>query len=413
MKRVRTRPAAMERRARALPAIALGLLAAQACTVAATATNTTTTTATAAAAAAATPATAATAPSGPGAAPQVHHRAFGPVRLLRPAAAPTAVVIVVSATGGWNADALELARRYAAQGALAIGVDARSYAAKSRAAPQGAHRLAIDFEALAHDLEKQCGVPAYLLPWLAGTGDGERLATAVLADAPRGTFAAALAPARLPPREVGEAAPLPNLPLVEVPASPATHHPALAVMLSGDGGWAGLDQDVAAALSRQGVPVVGWSSLRYFWSAREPAAAAADLARVIEHYVANWQRHDVVLLGYSFGAEVLPFLVNRLPAGARSHVRALVLIAPSTTASFEVHVSDWLPGPDGGGLPTLPEARQLGALPVLCLHGRSDHDSLCDRITAPLWQSVELGGGHHFGGDYEGLAARVLRFVAS
>jgi type IV secretory pathway VirJ component len=41
----------------------------------------------------------------------------------------------------------------------------------------------------------------------------------------------------------------------------------MAVMYSGDGGWVGLDRDVAAVLAKAGVPVVGIDSLSYFWSA--------------------------------------------------------------------------------------------------------------------------------------------------
>ncbi len=44
--------------------------------------------------------------------------------------------------------------------------------------------------------------------------------------------------------------------------------PTFAVILSGDGGWAGLDKKVAAALAAQGIDVVGIDSLRYFWSER-------------------------------------------------------------------------------------------------------------------------------------------------
>ena len=53
----------------------------------------------------------------------------------------------------------------------------------------------------------------------------------------------------------------------------------LAVVLSGDGGWSGVDREVAKVLAgRHGVPVVGLDTLEYFWNGRTPEAAASRRA---------------------------------------------------------------------------------------------------------------------------------------
>ena len=91
--------------------------------------------------------------------------------------------------------------------------------------------------------------------------------------------------------------------------------------MSGDGGWAGLDQDVAAALSAKGIPVVGLDSLRYYWTARTPDGLAADTDRIVRYYLAHFGKRRVLLIGYSQGADVLPFAVNRLPAATRARRR--------------------------------------------------------------------------------------------
>ena len=75
------------------------------------------------------------------------------------------------------------------------------------------------------------------------------------------------------------------LPLHTVAAktSPAL---ALAVMLTGDGGWARLDRRIADDLAAHGVSVVGLDSRAYLMQERTPDEAAADIARVIRRYVA-------------------------------------------------------------------------------------------------------------------------------
>jgi Type IV secretory pathway, VirJ component len=54
--------------------------------------------------------------------------------------------------------------------------------------------------------------------------------------------------------------------------NPADKDKPMVVFFSGDGGWAELDSAVSANLAKQGMPVVGWSSLTYFWSFKNPGA---------------------------------------------------------------------------------------------------------------------------------------------
>ena len=162
-----------------------------------------------------------------------------------------------------------------------------------------------------------------------------------------------------------------DLGLVEVPASRGADGDAMAVILTGDGGWADIDKGVAAGLAAAGVPVVGWSSLRYYWTPRTPEAAAQDLARIIEHYAAAWKKEHVLLVGYSFGADVLPFLVNRLPAPLLARISSVSLLGLSDTAAFEFHVSSWLGGGGDTRHPTAPEVARL-TVPVTCVHGADE-----------------------------------------
>jgi type IV secretory pathway VirJ component len=197
-----------------------------------------------------------------------------------------------------------------------------------------------------------------------------------------------------------------DLPLVELHATGAGDD-LLAIMLSGDGGWAGLDKEVARELTARGVPVVGWDSLRYFWDPRTPEGAASDLDRVIRHYTQAWNRSQVLLIGYSQGADTMPFMANRLPEESRRLVKSTALIALSTEAFFEFHVSHWL-GTPTGGLPTLPELESVRLGPVVCIRGFDESDSPCREIHRAGFREVTLPGGHHFDGDYARVAQAIL-----
>jgi type IV secretory pathway VirJ component len=201
---------------------------------------------------------------------------------------------------------------------------------------------------------------------------------------------------------------LKDLPLVEVLAQ-GKDSDYFAVIISGDGGWAGLDREVAGALVQRGIPVVGLNSLRYFWTKRTPDGASEDLARILRHYRDAWSKHNVLLVGYSLGADVLPFMANRLPAELLDHVRAIVLLGPGKKTDFEFRLSEWLPGSeDAATKPLLPEIEKLRNQKVLCMYGSEEKDSLCPELGHDLAESVRMPGGHHFNGKYESIAGMIL-----
>jgi type IV secretory pathway VirJ component len=198
-----------------------------------------------------------------------------------------------------------------------------------------------------------------------------------------------------------------DLALIEVPVPAPARTDTIAIILTGDGGWADLDKHIAEGLAARGIPSIGWSSLRYYWTPRTPEGAAADLARILGHYMSQWSVKRIILVGYSFGADVLPFLVNRLPASVLPHVRAVVLLGPSPTADFEFHVSDWIGHRRGSQYRTVPEAERLTP-PVVCVRGAGEDDSACRSLKGPHITSVEVGRGHHFSGDYAQLVDLIL-----
>ena len=113
-----------------------------------------------------------------------------------------------------------------------------------------------------------------------------------------------------------------KLPLIELPAEPPG--PLLAIILSGDGGWRDLDKTIGEKLRSEGVSVVGWDCLSYFWSRKSPEQIARDLDAVIDAFVYRWGASKVALVGYSFGADVLPFAYDRLSSESKGARRSVV-----------------------------------------------------------------------------------------
>ncbi len=208
------------------------------------------------------------------------------------------------------------------------------------------------------------------------------------------------------PRPV--AARIANLPVHEVRADKPGR--TIAVLYSGDGGWAGLDRELAATLARNGVSVIGVDSLQYFWTARDPEGAALDLKRLLDYYQEIWQFDRVLLVGYSMGADVLPYLTNRLPEEWRQRIALVALLGPAPYASFEFHLSEWLGHRSNQDqYPVKPEIEKLTDLKVLCFYGRDEKDSLCPELDHSAVQLQPMEGGHHFGGNYRKIAEILIK----
>jgi type IV secretory pathway VirJ component len=176
-----------------------------------------------------------------------------------------------------------------------------------------------------------------------------------------------------------------NMPVVEVPAG--QQNDTVTLFLSGDGGWRDLDRDVAGEMAKIGFPVVGIDMLRYYWQHKTPEQSATDLTELMQHYRQKWGTQRFVLVGYSFGADVLPATYNRLPEAEKNRVDSILLLAFARSGSFEIHVDGWL-GKAGAEADTgrkWPNCRRQ----VVCIYGEEEVDeSGCTAKTA-VGESLE------------------------
>jgi type IV secretory pathway VirJ component len=187
----------------------------------------------------------------------------------------------------------------------------------------------------------------------------------------------------------------------------------LAIVLSGDGGWADIDREVGRTLSARGVDVVGFDDRAYLKSGhRSPDGTASDVARVAEHYMQEWSDHRLVLVGYSRGADFAPFVATRLPAGLRQRLALVAMLGLSEHAGFKFHFSDlWSSHSDPHDPAILPELQRLRGTNMMCVYGTKEDESLCRTVDSTLVFRDARAGGHHFDGDYRAIADLILARV--
>jgi type IV secretory pathway VirJ component len=197
---------------------------------------------------------------------------------------------------------------------------------------------------------------------------------------------------------------LADLPLVEVAPKGRPASDVLFVYLTGDNGWRDGDVAFTHGIIASGAPVVVLDSLHYFVWGRTPERAAADLARVIEHYSAVWGTRRVVLVGYSYGANVIPVLARRLPPDLRAKVSLIALIAPVAHAELTLRPYSLIDITGPGAYSVASELGKLQNIPAICIYGANDRRAACRRLPA---KPVTVPGGHRFEGQ-RGAVARII-----
>jgi type IV secretory pathway VirJ component len=207
-------------------------------------------------------------------------------------------------------------------------------------------------------------------------------------------------PRGLPPR-------LRGLPLVEERA--AAPGRTFAFVFTGDGNWAILVRGLARELAKHGIGSVGLKARTYLLRPRSPDEVARDVEAVLRHYLATWGQERVVLAGLSRGADLLPFVVRRLPPDLRRKVELLALFSPARTTNFRFRWSDLVgfhERPDD--VPLLPELAAIEGVPILCVSGTADAAALCPSLPPGLAECVAVDAGHNLDRDYLYAAELIL-----
>ncbi len=194
--------------------------------------------------------------------------------------------------------------------------------------------------------------------------------------------------------------------------APAAERGVAVVIFSGDMGFrVGMAPKVAARLSATGLPVIGVNSLVYYRKRRTPEEATALIERAMRKALALPGVGHVVLIGQSFGADMLHVGLVTLDPALRARIAFVAMVVPGDTVDFQASPSEvfsWRQ-PDAAALPT---ARMLTWVPALCIWGAEETDSLCPLLALPNVGRVKLPGDHYLDSDPDRLAATIRIAIA-
>jgi type IV secretory pathway VirJ component len=187
------------------------------------------------------------------------------------------------------------------------------------------------------------------------------------------------------------------------------HDKPLLFYITGDGGLNDFSVSFCRSLNESGYDVTALNARSYFWDKKTPAGTAQDIAGYITQTLKGRSNQEVVLIGYSFGADVLPFVVNKM--GDSIKIRRVFLMGPSPSTDFEIHWSDIFGGNKKRDMDVVAEINRMSSHDPVILTGSDEKIFPFRDITLKKYTHEVLPGGHHFDRDVDQVKSVIFKHL--
>jgi type IV secretory pathway VirJ component len=136
----------------------------------------------------------------------------------------------------------------------------------------------------------------------------------------------------------------------------------------------------------------------------------AFMVDVVRTALARTGKARIVVMGQSYGADIVQTGLANLPADLRRRVAAIILVLPGDAVFFRADPTGWSyhGTPDSVAATT---ANTLTWAPLTCIYGVEEDDSLCPLVRVPGARIVGMPGGHNIRHDEDALLTHVLEAI--
>jgi len=180
--------------------------------------------------------------------------------------------------------------------------------------------------------------------------------------------------------------------------------------ITGDGGFNNFSTSLCTAINKKGYSITALNAKSYFWDKKTPEQAAKDIATYLDKQFQNRKNQEWVLTGYSFGADVIPFIVNNLADSIRKKLVRIVLLSPSESTDFEVHWFDILGGNKKRSMDVIAELNKIVPIKTAVIFGNDENMSPFKTIKLKNYSTEALPGGHHFDDNTDEVARTMMKY---
>jgi type IV secretory pathway VirJ component len=174
-----------------------------------------------------------------------------------------------------------------------------------------------------------------------------------------------------------------------------TSKKSLIVYFTSDGGWRSFDKKLTDSLCAANISLLGFNAYKYFRKRKTPQQTLDSVLPYIDLNLKKYNCRKFILAGYSFGAEVVPFLYNLMNKEWQNKVEFIVLLSPSDNSDFKIHLLDMI------GInyrhwkyDVLSEIMKIDDKKILVFWGVDEKKFLKEKFTKSNITVHHLKGGH-------------------
>jgi len=180
--------------------------------------------------------------------------------------------------------------------------------------------------------------------------------------------------------------------------------------ITGDGGFNSFSSSLCKEINQHGYSITAVDAKSYFWDKKTPAQSASDIGNYLEKQMAGRKNQQIILAGYSFGADVLPFIANKLSSGLKKKIISIVLLSPSTSTDFEIHWLDIFGGSKKRSMNVVTEINRISNIQTAAIFGSDETDFPVNDIHLKNFNYEYLPGGHHFDGNITEVVKTMSKY---
>ncbi|MBT2619856.1 virulence factor [Chryseobacterium sp. ISL-6] len=176
--------------------------------------------------------------------------------------------------------------------------------------------------------------------------------------------------------------------------------------ISGDAGFNTFTKSLGTNLHTLGYDVFALDTKSYFWNKKTPEQTSLDIENCIKEKLHGRKNQHVVLLGFSFGADVTPFVYNRFTTSLKEKIQKVFIMGPSKSNDFKIHLDEYFGFEPKGSLQVIPEINKMGTVPVMVVLSDFEFTRFPYRtITLGAnYRMKHIAGNHHYGNNTKMLA---------
>lgn len=183
--------------------------------------------------------------------------------------------------------------------------------------------------------------------------------------------------------------------------------------ISGDSGFNTFTKSMGKDLHNFGYDVFALNTQSYFWNQKTPEQTSSAIENYINQQLKGRQNQKVILIGFSFGADVTPFVYNRFSSTLKDNIQKIFIIGPSKTNDFKIHLGEYFGQEIKGSLQVVPEINQMKNVPVMVILSdfEFEHFPYKEIKLGSNYKMKHIPGDHHYGGNTQMLTNFINTYL--